>query len=68
MTASRERWMLFGAFILTVLFVCFFIVPNYKNATYASASAIELEIRIEQLERRQVEVEKNASRFCSNEK
>jgi hypothetical protein len=65
MTASRERWMLFGAFILTVLFVCFFIVPNYQNATFASAGAIELELRIEQLERRQVEVEKMHQDFVA---
>ncbi|MBC8200798.1 MAG: type 4a pilus biogenesis protein PilO [Planctomycetes bacterium] len=58
MTASRERWMLFGAFVLTVLFVCFFIVPNYQSANNASVSALALEDRIEQLERRRVEVEK----------
>jgi Tfp pilus assembly protein PilO len=58
MTASRERWMLFGTFILTVLFVCFFIKPNYRIANLASVHALELENRIEQLERRQVEVEK----------
>ena len=67
MTASRERWMLFGAFILTVLFVCFFIVPNYRSARIAAASALTLEDRIEQLERRRVEVEKMHQDFCALE-
>jgi Tfp pilus assembly protein PilO len=57
MNASRERWMLFCTFILTVLFVCFFILPNYKSSQYASKGALELEARVAQLERRQVEVE-----------
>jgi|TARA_B100000959_G_scaffold262505_1_gene301006 Tfp pilus assembly protein PilO len=68
MTASRERWMLFGAFVLTVLFVCFFIVPNYQNVQSASSSALELENRIKQLERRQVEVEKMSQDFLALEK
>ena len=68
MTASRERWMLFGAFILTVLFVCFFIVPNYQNAKHASLGAMELENRIERLERRQVEVEKMNHDYLAKEK
>jgi hypothetical protein len=57
MTASKERWMLFGSFVLTVLFVCFFIWPNYQSSQHATKSAIELEARIAQLERRQIEVE-----------
>ncbi len=68
MTASRERWLLFGAFVLTVLFVCFFIVPNYQNVTNASSSALELENRITQLERRQVEVQKMHQDFLALEK
>jgi Tfp pilus assembly protein PilO len=67
MTASRERWMLFGAFILTVLFVCFFIVPNYQSAHNAAASALALEDRIEQLELRRVEVGKMHQDYISLE-
>ncbi len=58
MTATRERWMLFGTFVLSVLFVCFLIVPNYKNAEQASLESSKLESRIQQLELRQAEVEK----------
>ena len=58
MTATRERWMLFGTFVLSVLFVCFFIMPNYKNAERASIETANLEERIQQLELRQAEVEK----------
>ena len=57
MSATRERWMLFATFILTVLFACFFIWPNYRGAEQASHEAGELEVRIQQLERRQAEVE-----------
>ncbi len=58
MTATRELWMLFGTFVLSVLFVCFFIVPNYQSAEHASTESSLLEARIQQLELRQVEVEK----------
>jgi Tfp pilus assembly protein PilO len=57
MTAARERWMLAGTLLLTILFVCFFIVPNYNIATHASTEADLLEERIEQLQLRQIEVE-----------
>ncbi|MBT6282865.1 MAG: hypothetical protein HOJ00_05715, partial [Phycisphaerae bacterium] len=67
MTASNERWMLFGTFILTVLFACFFVLPNYKNAEQATNNAVELEVRIQQLERRQVEVEQMRQDFSSME-
>ena len=67
MTASNERWMLFGTFILTVLFACFFVLPNYKNAEQATKNAVELEVRIQQLERRQVEVEQMRQDFSSME-
>lgn len=63
MTASRELWMLFGTFVLSVLFVCFFIVPNYKSAEQATAESGNLEVRIQQLELRQVEVEKMRSDY-----
>jgi Tfp pilus assembly protein PilO len=49
--------MLAGTLLLTGLFVCFFIVPNYNIVTHASSEADVLEDRIEQLQRRQVEVE-----------
>jgi Tfp pilus assembly protein PilO len=58
MTATREIWMLFATFVLLVLFGCFFIFPNYRGAQQATNDAVELELRIEQLERRQLEVEK----------
>ena len=58
MTATRERWMLFGTFVLTVLFVSLFIWPNYKNAKFASKETENLESRIQQIELRQAEVEK----------
>tara|TARA_B100000959_G_scaffold196610_1_gene205583 strand:- start:73 stop:630 length:558 start_codon:yes stop_codon:yes gene_type:complete len=58
MTATRELWMLFGTFVLSVLFVCFFIVPNYKSADQASIEGSFLEARIQKLELRQAEVEK----------
>jgi Tfp pilus assembly protein PilO len=67
MTAMRERWMLFGTFVLTVLFVCLFIVPNYRNGKEAALHSIELENRIEQLERRQVEVETMRQEFANLE-
>ena len=67
MTANRERWMLFGSFVLMTLFVCFFIVPNYRSASQASLNASGLELRIEQLERRQVEVEKMHQDFTAME-
>ena len=67
MTASRERWMLFGTFVLTVLFASFFISPNYQNAEQATINAVELEVRIQQLERRQVEVEQMRQDFGSME-
>ena len=57
MTATRERWMLAGTLLLTILFVCFFIVPNYNIVAHASSEADVLEDRIEQLQLRQVEVE-----------
>ena len=58
MTATRELWMLFGTFVLSVLFICFSIVPNYKNAEHASMESSNLETRIEKLELRQAEVER----------
>ncbi len=67
MTAARERWMLFGAFVLTVLFVCFFIMPNYQSAELASKNAKELEGRIAQLELRQIEVEQMHSELAKME-
>ncbi len=67
MTATRERWMLFGACIVTVLFVCFFIMPNYQSAELASKNAHELEHRIAQLELRQIEVEKMHSELTKLE-
>ena len=57
MTASKEKWMLFSMFVLAVLFVTFFIFPNYQEAGNANAEANGLEESIEQLERRQAEVE-----------
>ncbi len=57
MTALRERWMFFGTFILSILFICFFIVPNYKGADSALHESAHLEHRIQQLELRQAEVE-----------
>ena len=57
MTATRELWMLFGTFVLSVLFICFFIVPNYQSAEHASKESSNLETRIQKLELRQVEVE-----------
>ena len=58
MTATRELWMLFGTFVLSVLFICFFIVPNYKSTDQASMESSNLEVRIQKLELRQAEVEK----------
>ncbi len=63
MTATRERWMLFGTFVLSVLFVCFFIVPNYQNADRATEETSNLEARIQQLELRQAEVEKMRTEY-----
>ena len=57
MSATQERWMLVGTFLLTILFTCLFIVPNYNVALHASSESDVLEVRIEQLHRRQVEVE-----------
>lgn len=57
MTATRERWMLAGTLLLTILFTSLFIAPNYNIALHASAESDVLEVRIEQLHRRQVEVE-----------
>ena len=57
MTATREKWMLLGTLVLTTLFVCFFIVPNYNIASQASSESDVLEARIEQLHRRKAEVE-----------
>ena len=65
MTAARERWMLAGTLLLTILFVCFFIVPNYNIATHASSEADLLEERIEQLQLRQIEVEQMHRDFKS---
>ncbi len=58
MTATRELWMLFGTFVLSVLFICFFIVPNYQSSEQASIETTNLERRIQKLELRQAEVEK----------
>jgi Tfp pilus assembly protein PilO len=49
--------MLFGTFVLSVLFVCFLIVPNYNNAESASIESSKLEAKIQQLTLRQAEVE-----------
>ena len=57
MSASRELWMLFGTFGLSVLFVGFFIVPNYKSADQAIVESSNLEAKIQKLELRQAEVE-----------
>ena len=65
MTATRELWMLIGSFVLSALFVCFFIVPNYKSAEQATVESVNLEVRIQQLELRQVEVEKMRSDYQS---
>lgn len=67
MTAPRERWMLAGTLLLTILFICFFIVPNYNVALHASSEAEVLEARIEQLQRRQAEVEQMYSDFKAME-
>ena len=56
MTATREIWMILSTFILTVLFATFFILPNYQNAQLSFTESSVLEDRIEQLERRQAEV------------
>ena len=58
MSATKERWMLFGTFVLTVLFVSLFIWPNYKNTNQAKLETENLESRIQQIELRQAEVEK----------
>ena len=68
MTATREIWMLFATFVLLVLFSCFFIWPNYNGAEQATNDALELELRIKQLELRQVEVEKMHSDLEDMEK
>ena len=57
MSASKEKWMLFSTFVLTMLFVTFFIWPNYQQSASADLEAASLELRIEQLERRRIEVE-----------
>ncbi len=57
MSASKEKWMLFSTFVLAVLFVTFFIFPNYQDANSANAEARTLEESVMQLERRQAEVE-----------
>ncbi len=57
MTALRERWLLFGTFVLSVLFISFFIAPNYRGADKAFHESAQLEHRIQQLELRQAEVE-----------
>jgi Tfp pilus assembly protein PilO len=58
MTASKERWMLIGTFILAVLVTFCFAMPNYKTATTNAEEAKRLEDRINKLERRQIEVQK----------
>ena len=63
MTATIERWMLLGTFVLSVLFVSFFILPNYKSAKLSSKEANSLEARIQQLELRQTEVAKMRSQY-----
>lgn len=65
MTAASERWMLVGTLLLTILFVGFFIVPNYNISTHASSEADLLEDRIEQLQLRQLEVEQMHRDFNS---
>ncbi len=57
MTATKERWMLIGTFVLAVLVMFCFAVPNYKTATTNVQEAKRLEDRINTLERRQVEVQ-----------
>lgn len=66
MTATCERWMLFCTLVLSILFICFFIMPNYKNADSASLKSYKLEARIQQLELRQAEVEKMRLDFIEN--
>tara|TARA_B100000959_G_C14876427_1_gene580631 strand:- start:470 stop:1033 length:564 start_codon:yes stop_codon:yes gene_type:complete len=65
MSATRERCMLAGTLLLTILFVCFFIVPNYNIAGHASTESDVLEDRIEQLQLRRVEVEQMHRDFNS---
>ncbi|MBC8203472.1 MAG: type 4a pilus biogenesis protein PilO [Planctomycetes bacterium] len=57
MTATKERWMLIGTFVLAVLVMFCFAIPNYKTATTNVEEAKRLEDRINTLERRQVEVQ-----------
>ena len=57
MSASKEKWMLFSTFVLAVLFVIFFIYPNYQESSTSNAEAQSLEESVLQLERRQAEVE-----------
>ncbi len=63
MTATIERWVLLGTFVLSTLFVCFFIVPNYKSAKLSANESTNLESRIQQLELRQAEVESMRSDY-----
>jgi|TARA_B100000959_G_scaffold286307_1_gene364400 Tfp pilus assembly protein PilO len=63
MTATLERWMLLGTFILSVLFISFFILPNYKSAKLSYKESKSLEERIQQLELRQTEVELMRSEY-----
>ncbi len=57
MSASKEKWMLFSTFVLAVLFIAFFIWPNYQEANRSSEEAKGLEESVLQLERRQAEVQ-----------
>jgi len=57
MSAAKERWMLLGTFVLVVLVLFCFAMPNYKTATFNAGEASRLEDRINKLERRQVEVQ-----------
>ncbi len=68
MTATVERWVLLGTFVLSTLFVCFFIVPNYKSAKQSAHESKNLEARIQQLELRQAEVESMRFEYQNLEK
>jgi Tfp pilus assembly protein PilO len=57
MSLSREKWMLIGTILLVVTMTFLFIVPNYQSASFTSQTAIQLELRVQQLQRRQLEVE-----------
>lgn len=67
MSAIRERWMLFGTFVLAVIVMFCFAWPNYREAKINEDEALRLENRINRLERRQVEVQKMRESYESLE-